>query len=53
MEFQAIVRLIEDASLRQQMGKAGRDLAEREFSINKVIATHFAIYCQLMEKANN
>ncbi len=48
---QAITCLIEDAPLRQQMGKSGRDLAEREFSIEKVIATHLEIYRQLLEKA--
>ncbi len=50
---QALACLIGDPSLRQQMGKAGRDLAEREFSIDKVIATHLSIYRQLLEKVQN
>lgn len=45
---QAIERLIEDDTLRQQMGRAGRDLAEREFGIDKVIAAHLAIYQELI-----
>lgn len=44
---QAIMRLIEDDTLRQQMGKAGRKLAEREFTIDKVVAAHLAIYHEL------
>ncbi|MCK5240812.1 glycosyltransferase family 4 protein [bacterium] len=44
---QAMVRLIEDDALRQQMGRAGRDLAEREFGIDKVVAAHLAIYQEL------
>lgn len=47
---QALNRLIEDVSLRHQMGKAGRDLAMREFAIEKVVATHLSIYRQLIEK---
>jgi len=48
---QAIERLLEDEVLRQQMGRVGRDLAEREFSIKKVVAAHFAIYQELLEVA--
>jgi len=45
---QAMERLIEDDALRQQMGRAGRDLAEREFGIDKVVAAHLAIYQELI-----
>ena len=43
----AIECLVKNASLRQQMGRAGRDLAEREFSIDKVVAAHLDIYDEL------
>ena len=44
---EAIEKLISEPHLRQQMGHAGRDLAEREFSIDKVVSTHLDIYCEL------
>jgi len=44
----AIQQLIEDADLRQRMGKAGRRLAEKEFSIEKVVQAHLDIYRTLM-----
>ncbi|OGQ52420.1 MAG: glycosyl transferase family 1 [Deltaproteobacteria bacterium RIFCSPLOWO2_02_FULL_53_8] len=43
----AIQCLLEDTPMRQAMGRAGRDLAEREFSIDKVIDAHLAIYRSL------
>lgn len=45
---QAMVRLLEDDVLRQRMGRAGRDLAECEFGIDKVVAAHLAIYQELI-----
>ena len=44
---EAIERLISDSDLRNKMGQAGRDLAEREFSIDKVVSAHFDIYREL------
>lgn len=41
---EAIEKLLEDKTLREQMGKAGRELAEKEFDIEKVIDTHLDIY---------
>jgi glycosyltransferase involved in cell wall biosynthesis len=46
----AIQRLTEDPALRQSMGSAGRTLAEREFGIEKVVATHLEIYKELLDK---
>lgn len=46
---QAIERLLQEDVLRRQMGQAGRELAEREFSIEKVIAAHLAIYQELLD----
>lgn len=45
---QAIQRLIEDVDLRREMGREGRLLAEREFSIDKVVAAHLKIYQDLV-----
>ena len=39
--------LIEDKALRNRMGKAAREKAEREFSIENVIENHLEIYSRL------
>lgn len=44
----AIQTLIEDPVRRQKMGAAGRVLAEREFSIEKVVETHLKVYQELL-----
>ncbi len=44
----AIQSLIENPALRKQMGEAGRALAEREFSIDKVVDAHIAVYRDLL-----
>ena len=44
----AIDCLIEDVSLRQSMGRAGRELAELEFSIDKIVDAHLAVYRELL-----
>ncbi len=44
----AIQRLIENDSLRQSMGLAGRQLAERMFDIRAVVHKHIDIYRELM-----
>ena len=43
----AIERLVSDSDLRQAMGKAGRDLAKHDFTIEKVISSHMKIYSEL------
>jgi len=43
---QQIEKLILDPELRNSMGKAGRELAEKEFDIKKVVKKHFEIYEQ-------
>jgi len=40
----AIEKLVLNTTLRNEMGKAGRVLAEREFSINKILLEHFNTY---------
>lgn len=42
----AIEKLVTDTELRVEMGIAGRQLAEREFAIEKVIEQHLSIYQQ-------
>lgn len=39
-----IEKLLLNNELRNNMGKAGRELAQKEFDINKVIEKHFEIY---------
>jgi glycosyltransferase involved in cell wall biosynthesis len=39
-----IEKLITNNDLRNSMGKAGRELAEKEFDIKKVVEKHFEIY---------
>lgn len=45
----AIQKLAENRTLRRSMGRAGRALAEKEFSSEKIIAQHFAIYRELLQ----
>ena len=40
--------LIDDAALRQRMGKASREKAERDFSLDVVIEKHLSIYQELV-----
>ena len=40
--------LIDDAALRQKMGKAAREKAERDFSLDVVIEKHLKIYQELV-----
>ena len=40
--------LIDDKSLRIKMGKASREIAEREFSVEDVIKNHLEIYKELV-----
>lgn len=42
-----LIKLIENPSLRQEMGLNGRKKAEREFDIQHVIEKHMAIYASL------
>ncbi len=44
----AVQRLVENEDLRRQMGRAGRQLAERQFGIEDVIAKHLLTYEALL-----
>jgi len=46
----AILELIDDPSKRQEMGRAGRELAKEEFAIEKIIEQHINIYNELLSK---
>ncbi|NYT58988.1 glycosyltransferase [Alcaligenaceae bacterium] len=43
----AVLSLANDDTRRQAMGRAGRELAESEFDINKVAQVHLDLYVQL------
>lgn len=45
----AIQCLLYNTKLRERMGQAGRLLAEREFSIEKVVSAHLEVYNELLE----
>ena len=45
----AIQYLIENPTLRFSMGKAGRELAEKEFQIESIIQSHLDIYDDLLK----
>jgi glycosyltransferase involved in cell wall biosynthesis len=44
----AIEALLKDSALRQQMGAAGRALAERDFSIDGIVEAHLKVYRGLL-----
>ncbi|ADC72046.1 glycosyl transferase group 1 [Thioalkalivibrio sp. K90mix] len=44
----ALQRLIENPEERRAMGRAGREFAEREFAIEKVVDAHMAVYRRLL-----
>lgn len=44
----ALRRLLSDAALRQRMGAAGRELALREFALERVNAATLALYARLL-----
>ncbi|MBC3465581.1 glycosyltransferase family 4 protein [Pseudomonas sp. RW10S2] len=48
---EAIERLLNDKGLRQQMGAAGRALAERAFAIESIVEQHLEIYRTLEKNA--
>lgn len=44
----ALIRLVEQPKLREEMGAAGQDLARSRFSTQAMISTHQYVYSQLM-----
>ena len=44
----AVQKLVENPALRERMGLAGRALAEKEFSIEKIIDQHLQIYREVL-----
>lgn len=47
---QKLAILIDNKDLRLQMGRKAREFAERDFSIENVVARHLEIYKQLIDK---
>jgi len=47
---EAIQDLIQDPRKRRRMGKAGRRLAEQNFSVERVVANHIQIYQRLLSE---
>lgn len=45
----ALKRLIDDAALRREMGRQGRELAERHFSLADVVQKTLAVYRDLLD----
>lgn len=41
-------RLIQDPALRERMGRAGREKAVREFSVEKIVDQHLALYDEIL-----
>lgn len=46
----ALEYLIQNPDARKAMGQAGRDLAEQEFAIEKIVDAHIVIYQNLLNK---
>ncbi len=46
----AIKRLLNTPSLCEEMGRAGRKLAERSFDVKQVVAEHMRIYNELLQR---
>jgi glycosyltransferase involved in cell wall biosynthesis len=46
--FEALKKLVQDPVLRQQMGARGRQIAEAEFSLERICGETLAIYAQLL-----
>lgn len=44
---EAIIRLISNPEERQQMGVAGRKLAEQEFAIERIVEAHLDVYAKM------
>ena len=47
---EALIRLIEDAQLRSNMGLKARKFAEQEFDVNSVVDKHLEIYSALLAR---
>lgn len=47
----AIERLVYDPGLRRRMGQAGRELAERRFSVDDIVEQHLDIYKKLQSSS--
>jgi len=46
--IEALAQLLDDRARLQSMGKAGRELAEREFDVRGAVDRHLEIYRELL-----
>jgi glycosyltransferase involved in cell wall biosynthesis len=46
----AIIRLLEDAELRAKMGNQGRNLVQKEFSVERVVERTVEVYRDVLQK---
>jgi glycosyltransferase involved in cell wall biosynthesis len=49
----AIEKLVDNSELRKCMGAAGRELAEKEFNVDAVVAKHLTIYKELIMRCKH
>jgi len=49
---EAIKKMILDRSLCEEMGRAGRELAEQVFDVKQVVKQHLSIYEELLQKVS-
>jgi glycosyltransferase involved in cell wall biosynthesis len=47
---EGLLRVLRDPEFAQDMGKAGRERAERDFSLSAMIAAHEALFLRLLRK---
>jgi glycosyltransferase involved in cell wall biosynthesis len=50
--IEKVLLISEDASLREQMGAKGRELAIENYSVSAMISKHEQIYSQLISRSN-
>jgi len=46
--YEALKKLVEDSALRQRMGARGREIAEAEFSLERICGETLGIYAELL-----
>ena len=47
---EAVLRLVEEPGLRQRLGRNGREMVEREFTLDGVVNRTLALYRELLDK---
>jgi hypothetical protein len=47
-----LLRIVRDGELRRSLGSAARLYAEREFSVDRMVAAHLSFYSELLNRAD-